>query len=136
MSRSVENFRKWQKKRQADPEYRRKHSAYNIAWSKTSKGRIAAHRSGRKAHLGKKTDVLTRYSPNGMLGCSWDSCTVTDVDMLTLDHIYNDGAEHRKTVGGGAHTYRWVVKNDYPEGFQTLCANHQLKKEILRKRGS
>jgi hypothetical protein len=54
--------------------------------------------------------------------------------MLTLDHVHNDGAQHRKLIGGGGHrTYSWVRKNGYPDGFQTLCGSHQLKKEILRR---
>ena len=48
-------------------------------------------------------------------------------ERLTIDHIKGDGAEHRETMGlgskGGASDkfYRWLIKNGFPEGFQTLC---------------
>ena len=29
--------------------------------------------------------------------------------------------------------YAWIIRNNFPEGFRTLCANHQLKKEINRR---
>jgi len=55
--------------------------------------------------------------------------------MLTLDRIVNDGAEHRrKKFPGGASACTRLKNAGYPEGFQTLCANHQLKKETERKR--
>jgi hypothetical protein len=45
--------------------------------------------------------------------------------FLEIDHINNDGNEQRKLLGfsGGGDLYRWLRKNNYPDGFQTLCAN-------------
>ena len=80
----------------------------------------------------RKIEVLTHYGLCGKLRCCWEGCEVVDVDMLTLDHIANDGAEHRKKITGSV--YQWVQAQNYPKGFQTLCANHQLKKEILRRK--
>jgi hypothetical protein len=82
-----------------------------------------------------KLEVLTYYSPEHVLGCCWENCTVTDIDMLSLDHINNDGAEHRRSLNigakGGEKLYRWAKKESFPDGFQTLCMNHQLKKQLL-----
>jgi len=61
-------------------------------------------------------------------------CGVTDIDMLTLDHINNDGNTDRKVRGVGSVIYCRLVRDGYPSGFQTLCCNHQWKKEILRRR--
>ncbi len=45
-------------------------------------------------------------------------------EWLTIDHINNDGAAHRKEIGeGGTNFYRWLRKNNYPLGFRTLCWN-------------
>jgi|ERR1700675_4356233 len=79
----------------------------------------------------RKIEVLTHYSPNESLGCSWAECDVDDLDMLSLDHVKNEGNKHRKEVG--PNMYRWVQSHNYPEGFQTLCHNHQWKKEIQRR---
>jgi len=86
-----------------------------------------------------KHEVLSHYS-SGTPCCS--RCGETDVDMLVLDHINDDGAEQRKELGvagrgvkngwrGGHETYK---KMGFPEGLQVLCANCNTKKEIVRKR--
>lgn len=49
-------------------------------------------------------------------------CGETTYSFLTLDHIYNDGAAHRKSMGN-KHLYRWIIANGYPDGFQVLCMN-------------
>jgi hypothetical protein len=87
--------------------------------------------------LERKIEILTHYGPSKCLGCCWSECTVTDVDMLSLDHIQNDGAEHRRSMThetAGSVAYAWVKRHNFPEGFQTLCHNHQWKKEIQRRR--
>lgn len=85
-----------------------------------------------------KLDVLAHYGPGGKLQCSWPDCPVLDVDMLSIDHINNDGAEDRRKRGGrgkqgGYMMYRHLQIEGYPEGFQTLCHNHQWKKELMRR---
>jgi hypothetical protein len=59
---------------------------------------------------------------------------VSDIDMLSLDHIKDDGAADRAINDRRSLTlYRWLEKNSFPDGYQTLCCNHQWKKEILRR---
>lgn len=47
--------------------------------------------------------------------------------FLTIDHINNDGAAHRKKINGhnhgGVDMGSWLRRNNYPEGFQVLCVN-------------
>lgn len=47
--------------------------------------------------------------------------------FLTIDHIHDNGAEHRRTQRSGQNRghdiYAWLRKMNYPEGFQTLCYN-------------
>ena len=84
-----------------------------------------------------KIEVLSHYGPEGKLQCAWPECSVNDIDMLSLDHVQNDGAADRKSEdrgGGGNTTYRRVRKAGFPGGFQTLCHNHQWKKELIRRR--
>jgi hypothetical protein len=95
-----------------------------------------AHDSSRKYNAAIKLDVLSRYGPQGKLQCCWPDCTVIDPDMLSLDHVENNGAEDRKIRGTGVQLYCRLRKEGYPEGFQTLCFNHQMKKELMRRRGS
>ena len=54
-------------------------------------------------------------------------CGETQEEFLTIDHVDNDGKEHRKVVDG-ARLYRWLMKNDYPKNFQILCWNCNVAK--------
>ncbi len=48
-------------------------------------------------------------------------CGESNQKFLTIDHINGGGTIHRKKIHG--QTYIWLVKNNYPEGFQVLCFN-------------
>lgn len=50
-------------------------------------------------------------------------CGETMPEFLTIDHINGGGTKQRKETGGGGEFYRWLIKNNYPDGFQTLCMN-------------
>lgn len=83
-----------------------------------------------------KAEALAHYGPGGELRCSWPGCRENDLDVLTLDHINNDGCKERRRVGTSAYGNRGcgrLKKLGYPLGYQTLCANHQLKKELQRR---
>ena len=118
-----------------------------VLWSHTNAKRISEifrnfYKRNRDAVLDRnisrakilKTEVLSYYGKSERLCCCWFRCTVCDVDMLSLDHKNNDGARHRKETGlKGSPLYAFLKRSGYPKGFQTLCFNHQMKKEILRK---
>lgn len=50
-------------------------------------------------------------------------CGETNPLFLTLDHMNNDGAKHRKLLSNSTEIYRWLIKENYPEGYQVLCFN-------------
>jgi hypothetical protein len=68
-----------------------------------------------------RADAIREYG--GRCTC----CGETNPVFLTIDHVNNDGAAHRKALGGsrgGLGTYMWLRRNGYPkEGFQLLCRN-------------
>ena len=74
-----------------------------------------------------KETVLTHYG-NGYCACVL--CGFGDLRALSIDHMDGRGAEHRRRVanGGGAF-YNWLIKNEFPEGYQTLCMNCQWIKK-------
>jgi hypothetical protein len=82
----------------------------------------------------RKIRVLTHYGKDGRLMCCWEGCSISDPDMLSLDHINNDGAEDRRQGKTGTSLYLRVERDGYREDLQTLCHNHQWKKEFLRRR--
>ena len=98
-------------------------------WQKNKASKI-------KANLRVKDEVFAHYG-----GYKCKSCGITDPLVLAIDHIKNDGAEHRKKKGVGTLLYQWLKQNNFPKGFQVLCYNCNIRKyrlerlEKLRKQG-
>jgi hypothetical protein len=51
------------------------------------------------------------------------SCHENHWQFLALDHLNNDGAKQRKSLGTGNKYYYWIIKNNFPPIFQVLCHN-------------
>lgn len=77
----------------------------------------------------RRFEILNYYS-NGKMECN--CCKENTNEFLSIDHINNDGAEHRKTVDG-SRLYCWLRNNNYPAGFQVLCHNCNMAKGIYGK---
>lgn len=77
-----------------------------------------------KAHSAiVKDEVFQNYG-----GYICRCCGETEKVFLSIDHINNDGAEHRRKLygrngSGGSRFYKWLRKHSFPEGFQVLCFN-------------
>lgn len=85
-----------------------------------------------------KIKVIGHYS-SGTGKCA--HCGFDNIDALCLDHINDDGAAERKrmkisgrTYNGGARSYEKLHALGFPPGYQVLCANCNMIKEIKRKR--
>ncbi len=76
----------------------------------------------------EKRIVMNHYS-NGNMKCG--CCEEDDYNSLTIDHINDDGAEHKRNTGitSGSQMYNWLIKNNFPYGFQVLCMNCNCVKE-------
>lgn len=72
----------------------------------------------------RKLRVISHYS-NGKLACV--HCGEDDMACLSIDHINGGGVQHRRIIG--SHFYAWLIKNNFPKGYQTLCMNCQMKKK-------
>jgi hypothetical protein len=107
-----------------NPGYRK---AYGDAWREKNPGKYSEY--NRKSSLKLKRQVMDAYG--GECAC----CGETELVFLTIDHIDDNGAEHRREMAAergngtteysqaGARTYRWLRDNGFPQGFQVLCAN-------------
>lgn len=83
--------------------------------------REAARKSAQKL----RQEVLDHY------GHACACCGLTGDLFLALDHINNDGNEHRKFLSGGsAGVYRAVRRLGYPLGFQVLCHSCNYAKHL------
>lgn len=100
-----------------------------LIWAKkyAEKGKeINAIRKQKK----QKLRSLTLQMYGNMCVC----CGESEPQFLAIDHIYNDGAAHRKDIkinGGGHEFYLWLKKNGFPKDrFQLLCHNCNLAKGL------
>ena len=92
-------------------------------WAKTTeRGRLSLkkyrRRRAKSCNMRYRSDVLEAY------GNCCACCGESTPEFLTVDHVNNDGAQHRKSVPGGTRFYHWLVKAGFPKGeFQLLCWN-------------
>lgn len=95
-------YKRW---RQADPDLRRERD----------------RQSGLKYRQRLRDAVFDHY------GHACACCETTE--RLTIDHINGDGATHRQEILGAAglhggqspRFYAWLIRQNFPEGFQVLC---------------
>lgn len=101
-------------------EYRREHRSHHL-----TKHRAQRRESGRRL----KEECFGAYG-----GYRCVCCEEAHPSMLTLDHINEDGAQHRNLLNGGrgrnvsVDMYRRLKHAGYPEGFQVLCYNCNISK--------
>ncbi len=75
-----------------------------------------------------RLEVLAHYGGHP-LRCTCPGCPVTDAEFLVLDHVDNNGAEHRrlttKSKGrGGFGTYLWLRLHNYPAKWKLRVVCH------------
>lgn len=79
----------------------------------------------KKANRRIRHQVIMAYG-----GYKCTCCGETTPEFLQIDHIDNDGAEHRRHIGKGYSVIWWIIRNNFPPGFQVLCANCNHAKAI------
>ncbi len=86
--------------------------------------RVILREQARRYRAKVRGEVIAAYG--GRCTC----CGEDTPEFLTIDHIYNDGAAHRKTIGNGktsqgsSEMYPWLKRNGFPKDrFQLLCMN-------------
>ena len=82
-------------------------------------------------NYGQKLKIRAMYHySNGELCCA--RCGINDIDVLCIDHINGGGNKLRAQLryGMGKAFYRWLRQNDFPEGYQVLCFNCNMKKQL------
>lgn len=104
------------------------------AWRKKNPKKESLNRQRHNTKL--KTLVVSNYGVEGKPQCV--HCGYSDLRALCIDHIEDNGAEERRKLKdktfAGRNFYKYLISNNYPEGYQTLCANCNLIKEIERRR--
>jgi hypothetical protein len=106
-------------------EWRNKHvehlKSYMKEWIDNNRDKHNSYNRNRNKKL--KDSVLAYY------GNKCICCGETEPKFLTIDHVLNDGAAHRKEVHGDK-IYSHIIKANFPDTFQILCWNCNLGKHI------
>jgi hypothetical protein len=109
--------------RQRDPEAYRQ---YLRNWRVANRDYVTERARLKYAQL--RREVLEAYG--GACAC----CGENTPQFLGVDHVHNDGAEHRRELGGatGGKFYAWLKRNGFPRDgrFQLLCHNCNLAKAL------
>lgn len=107
-------------RRKANPETRRA-AARRYAQANPQKRRQA----GRRERAALRTRVFDHYG--------WACACCGSAGQPTIDHIYGGGRDHRMALFGylpaTRNLWRWLVQNDFPAGFQTLCGRCNSSKK-------
>lgn len=90
--------------------------------------RLVTNEHNRQKHKELKIAAFDAY---GGRECKW--CGDVDISALSLDHVDNDGASHRRTtIRSRASLYRWLKKHRYPSEprLQVLCMGCNWAKKM------
>lgn len=99
------------------PEFKEKRREENRRWRENNR-ELANERSNisKKKYEAKCKKLALEHYGNKCLCCGENN-----ESLLTMDHMNGGGTQHRKRIGN--KIYVWLYKNNFPEGFQTLCFN-------------
>ena len=102
--------------------FRRKGTSQRQSWCRSCvsgyKSRTGYHRTRR---ITLKRELMDAYG--GVCHC----CGEAELAFLTLDHLNDNGAEHRRELGASATSgfYAWLKNHGYPQnlGLVVACFN-------------
>ena len=125
---------------------------YQNTWSARNREKAREYekqwRQENRAHINERKKQRRRESPERLrerdrnrnaalrreaidaYGCECACCGERTPEFLALDHVNEDGAEHRRQVGGGYGVYRWARAQGFPKDgrLQLLCHNCNLSR--------
>ncbi len=91
---------------------------------KARKGRVVCVKCAKRDRDYNFELKLAAFNAYGGPTCR--CCGETEFAFLQIDHVRNDGAAHRRVYP--SRIYYWLKNNNYPKGFQVLCANCNFAK--------
>lgn len=105
--------------------YRRANAARALAWYEANKQREREryrewYRENRELVLAKNREIREAVLDHYGRRCACCGST----EELQIDHVNGGGTAHRESLGlkgAGSNFHRWLVKQGFPGGFQTLC---------------
>jgi hypothetical protein len=128
------NTKEYQRKYFENQEHRDAKNARSKLWRQKESSKLYMRRKSKVYSIKIKVEVLSHYG-NGQCACI--KCGFSDVRALSIDHINGDGSTQKINgvrIHSGITFYRWLKREGYPEGYQTLCMNCQfIKRDVNRE---
>jgi hypothetical protein len=115
------------------PEYKKYMKKYSQEYRQREGKKDKKNGDRKMTRIMLRLEILNHYS-EGTLVCK--HCGFGDVRALDLDHMDNNGGDHRKAIGRRGATYdiyAELKRNGFPEGYQVLCRNCNWIKEIEKR---
>jgi hypothetical protein len=81
----------------------------------------------RRKSLKYKIRALTAYSGDPP---KCKCCGESNIKFLSIDHLNGCGTKQRKITGSGSNMHVWLYMHQYPPGFQVLCFNCNLGRNV------
>lgn len=82
-----------------------------------------------KRHRTKLRVVVLDHYSHGKMSC--ECCGEHEYSFLAIDHVVPVGRKPKDGVPrSGSVLYRWLIKNDFPDGFRVLCHNCNMGRQI------
>jgi len=87
-----------------------------------AKNRERENARTREINRRNRITIIGHYSDD-KFACN--CCGEKEMRFLTVDHIAGGGRQHLKSLRmmGGSSFYYWLLKNNFPKGYQILCFN-------------
>jgi hypothetical protein len=122
--KNKDKINKKRRERNNLPEIRKRNLEVDKKWRDKNKEKLRKlNKKYSKNYRDKlKNLVLEHY------GKKCACCGESNIKFLTIDHINGGGTKHRKKIN--TQINYWLVKNNFPKGFQTLCFNCNWGKHI------
>ena len=113
------------------------HKHYNLTYTKDRTKYFARYREENsqiiKLRIKQSNLNIKLSSFNAYGGPVCACCGETELLFLSMDHINNDGKQHRDAMKEDGHSnsyiHYWLREHGYPPGFQVLCMNCQFGKD-------
>ena len=110
-----------------DPSLRERDTRRTLEWRKKNPEKFrsyeikATSRTSKRVREKRKRERLIVFNHycGGKIECA--CCGEKVIELLTMDHVDNDGKEHRLKDKRAFNISLWLIKNNFPNGFQVLC---------------
>lgn len=87
----------------------------------------ASKRQRGDAYRALRLKALMAYATGPVPACN--CCSEATMMFLALDHVNGGGRKQMQELGGGGY-WSWLRKNNFPPGFQILCHNCNMGRQL------